>query len=49
MGLKKLENKYTSIDVGSDLTLEQYSKIIHKEKDGYITVATKSVSGEWKE
>jgi hypothetical protein len=49
MGLKKLENKYTSIDVGSDLTLEQYSKIIHKEKDGYITVATKSIAGDWKE
>lgn len=49
MGLRKYKVQDKSVQVGAGLTLEQYAKIIHKEKDGFITVATKSVSGEWKE
>lgn len=41
MGLKQQQYEQLSLDIGQDLTLNDYTNTLHDTKDGFVTVATK--------
>lgn len=49
MAIVKMEQVAPRIEVGSQLTLEEFANILHREEDAFVTVATKTQQGVWTE